>query len=180
MKIIRLALTAVLVGLSVGAFAHGDQAHGGAIAKNAAPAQREQTDWGIAADPKAARRVIRITMSDNMRFSPDTIRVKEGETVKFVVHNAGKVLHEMVLGTPKAIEAHAALMKKFPGMEHDEAHMAHVAPGKTGTIAWTFNRPGEFKFACLVAGHYEAGMTGRIQVGAAPDERSADAKPDRR
>jgi uncharacterized cupredoxin-like copper-binding protein len=44
--------------------------------------------------------------------------------------------------------------------------MAHVAPGRTGRIVWTFNRPGDFDFACLVAGHYQAGMVGRITVSA--------------
>ena len=48
-------------------------------------------------------------------------------------------------------------MVKFPNMEHDEPYMAHVAPGKTGEIVWTFNRAGDFDFACLIAGHYQAG-----------------------
>jgi uncharacterized cupredoxin-like copper-binding protein len=55
-------------------------------------------------------------------------------------------------------------MKKFPDMEHDEPWMAHVAAGQRGRIDWTFNRPGDFEFACLIAGHYEAGMRGRILV----------------
>ena len=36
--------------------------------------------------------------------------------------------------------------------------------GKTGQIVWTFNRAGQFEFACLIAGHYQAGMTGRFTV----------------
>jgi uncharacterized cupredoxin-like copper-binding protein len=55
-------------------------------------------------------------------------------------------------------------MIKFPTMEHDEPYMAHVAPGKTGEIIWTFNRAGQFEFACLIAGHYQAGMVGKIMV----------------
>jgi uncharacterized cupredoxin-like copper-binding protein len=39
-----------------------------------------------------------------------------------------------------------------------------VAPGKTGEIVWTFNRAGQFDFACLIAGHYQAGMIGKITV----------------
>jgi uncharacterized cupredoxin-like copper-binding protein len=124
----------------------------------------EQTDWGIGADPNAARRTIRVAASDDMRFTPAIIEVGEGETVRFVLRNAGKAQHEMVLGTRKELEAHAAMMRKYPGMEHDEPHMTHVAPGKEGSIAWTFNRAGEFHFACLVPGHHEAGMTGRIRV----------------
>ena len=69
-----------------------------------------------------------------------------------------------MLGTPQALGAHAELMKKYPGMEHDEAHMAHVAAGRQGEIVWTFNRVGEFAFACLIPGHFEAGMVGKILV----------------
>ena len=69
-----------------------------------------------------------------------------------------------VLGTKRELEAHAALMLKFPGMEHDEPYMAHVRPGQRGEIVWTFNRAGEYEFACLIAGHYQAGMFGRVTV----------------
>jgi uncharacterized cupredoxin-like copper-binding protein len=55
-------------------------------------------------------------------------------------------------------------MVKFPGMEHDEPYMAHVPAGKTGEIVWTFNRAGEFDFACLIPGHYQAGMVGKVRV----------------
>jgi len=102
-----------------------------------------------------------------MRFTPDRIQVKQGETVKISIRNEGQVMHEFVLGTKKELDNHAALMMKFPGMEHSEPYMAHVAPGKTGEITWTFNRPGDFDFACLIAGHYQAGMVGKVKVVAA-------------
>jgi uncharacterized cupredoxin-like copper-binding protein len=103
-------------------------------------------------------------MGDDMRFTPDRLEVRQGETVRFVLRNHGKLMHEFVIGTRKELDEHAALMIKFPGMEHDEPYMAHVAPGKTGEVIWNFNRPGEFDFACLIAGHYSAGMMGRIKV----------------
>ena len=103
-------------------------------------------------------------MSDDMRFAPQAINVKLGETVRLVAVNAGQVLHEIVIGTPAELQAHAEMMKKFPNMEHDEPYMAHVAAGKQGAIVWTFNRPGDFEFACLIAGHFEAGMRGTIRV----------------
>ena len=93
--------------------------------------------------------------------------MKQGETVKFVVRNDGRQMHEFVIGTKKENDAHAELMLKHPGMEHDEPYMAHVAPGKTGEIVWAFNRRGDFDFACLIAGHYQAGMVGKIKVTAA-------------
>ena len=103
-------------------------------------------------------------MTDNMRFTPSDVTVKRGETVKFVVHNDGRVLHEMVLGTKEAIAEHAELMKRFPEMEHADANMAHVKPGKAGEIIWQFTKPGDFEFACLQPGHFEAGMVGKVTV----------------
>ena len=73
-------------------------------------------------------------------------------------------MHEFVLGTMKELKEHADMMKKHPGMEHDEPYMAHVAPGKTETITWQFTKPGTFNFGCLIAGHFEAGMIGKLTV----------------
>jgi len=83
-----------------------------------------------------------------------------------VVKNSGKVMHEMVLGTMQELKEHAELMKKHPGMEHDEPYMAHVAPGKTERVVWQFTRLGEYYYGCLIPGHFEAGMIGRINVNA--------------
>jgi uncharacterized cupredoxin-like copper-binding protein len=154
----RVAAGAFLL-VATNAMAHGDQ-----HAKADGPVVREQKPWGIAAEPKAGLRTIHVSMNDQMRFVPDSISVKTGETVRLVVKNDGKLMHEFVIGTKKELDEHAALMKKFPNMEHDEPYMVHVAPGRTGEIVWTFNRPGDFDFGCLIAGHYEAGMVGRIRV----------------
>jgi uncharacterized cupredoxin-like copper-binding protein len=99
-----------------------------------------------------------------MRFTPADITVKQGETVKLVATNKGQVMHEMVLGTSEDLKKHAELMRKFPGMEHEEPHMAHVKPGASGEIVWQFTKPGEFQFACLIPGHFEAGMVGKVTV----------------
>ena len=129
-----------------------------------APVAREQKDWGIAGDAKAVRRTITLRMNDDMRFTPSHIEVREGDTVRLRAENRGKVLHEIVLGTQAELAQHAQMMQKFPGMEHDEPHMAHVRAGRRGDIVWHFNRPGSFDFACLIPGHYQAGMTGTITV----------------
>lgn len=156
---------------TTGAYAHGD-----AHPASGAPAVKEQKPWGIAADPVPGIRTIRISMNDAMRFEPASIAVKEGETVRLVVKNDGQLMHELVIGTKKELDAHAALMKKFPNMEHEEPYMVHVAPGKTGEIVWTFNRPGEFDFGCLIAGHYEAGMVGKIKVNGQAAERAVQSQ----
>jgi len=141
-------------------------AHGG---KSPAPqridyAKSGETPFGIAADPKRATRTIRVAMADSMRFTPSELKVRRGDTVRFVVTNKGQVMHEMVLGTMDELKTHAELMKKHPGMEHDEPHMAHVAPGKAGEMGWRFTRAGTYYFGCLVPGHFEAGMVGKVVV----------------
>ena len=129
-------LACSLLALTAPAFAHGDTHPAKTMV-----AKKEQKPWGIAGDAKAVGRTITISMADTMRFTPDRIEVRQGETLRLVMQNGGKVLHELVLGTKKELEEHAALMLKFPNMEHSEPYMAHVAPGKTGEIVWTFNKP---------------------------------------
>lgn len=99
-----------------------------------------------------------------MRFSPAVLNVKLGETIRFRLKNTGKTMHEMVIGTLPDLKEHAEVMKKFPDMEHEEPYMAHVKPGATEEIVWQFNRPGEFTYACLIPGHFEAGMIGKAIV----------------
>ncbi|MEO8103590.1 MAG: cupredoxin family protein [Betaproteobacteria bacterium] len=161
MKVFQSILIGTALSIAAsGALAHGDEDH----KKANAPVKKEQKEWGIAGDAKNVKRTIKLTMSDMMRFTPNRIEVKQGETVRISLNNTGKILHEMVIGTKKELDEHAALMVKFPNMEHDEPYMAHIPPGKTGAIIWTFNRPGDFDFACLIAGHYQAGMVGKITV----------------
>jgi uncharacterized cupredoxin-like copper-binding protein len=174
---IRFALslsTLALAAATSTTFAHGDEEH--TQPRRYDPAKVEATDFGQEGDPKKVTRTIQVDMADNMRFTPADVAVKRGETVKFVVRNDGKVLHEMVLGTKKAIAEHAALMKKFPEMEHADANMAHVKPGKAGEIVWQFTQAGEFQFACLQPGHFEAGMVGKVVVSAAAGGAMADGE----
>ena len=157
---LKLIAACALIHWTTAIFAHESTPH---KAKTTA-VLKEQKDWGIAGEAKSVKRTIILTMDDNMRFTPDAITIKQGETVRFVVSNQGKQLHEMVIGTQKALGAHAVLMVKFPTMEHNEPYMAHISSGKSQDLIWTFNRAGEFEFACLIAGHYQAGMVGKISV----------------
>lgn len=109
-------------------------------------------------------RTVHVDMTDNMRFTPAEISVKQGETIRFVVRNSGAVKHELVLGTAEVLREHYAMMSKLPGMEHADANMVSVAPGKTGEVIWHFTRAGKADFACLQPGHYDAGMKGRVNV----------------
>ena len=105
-----------------------------------------------------------VVMSDKMRYTPARLTVTQGETIRFRIKNSGQSMHEMVLGTMAELKEHAALMREHPHMEHEEPFMAHIAPGKTGTMVWQFTQPGEFHYGCMVPGHFEAGMVGRVRV----------------
>lgn len=145
----------------VAAHAHGER-HDGHM--KTGPVVKEQKSWGIAAEPREAQRTVEIRMTDDMKFSPSHLDVREGETLRLRAVNRGKVMHEIVIGTREELAEHAEMMKKHPNMEHDEPYMAHVSPGKRGDIVWTFNRAGDFEFACLIPGHFEAGMRGTVRV----------------
>ena len=164
---------AVTIGTNISAFA--DVGHGPAIGKPGTAAQ--------------ASRTIKIVMKDNL-YEPASISVKAGETVRFVVVNAGDFLHEFNLGTA-AMHAehqkHMAMMvehgmltatelldpaemdhSKMSGMSmedmtHDDPNSVLVEPGQTAELVWTFDQPVDLEFACNIPGHYEAGMAGPIE-----------------
>lgn len=166
-----MKLTSALAGLSIVIFssiasASGDHAGG----HNPAVA------IGIPGKPESVTRTITIDMWDSMRFTPATITVKHNETIKFIVRNRGKIAHEMVLGTEKELKEHYEVMKKNPGMEHADDNMVTVQPGKTGEIIWHFTKAGTVDFACLLPGHYEAGMKGTVKVDAKPGKRGSTTK----
>jgi len=160
MKTYTTVLAAALIAFAQSALSHGDAKHD----KAARPVSTEEKAFGREGDPKKISRTITVDMNDQMRFTPAELVIKQGETVRFHVKNSGQVMHEMVLGTMQDLKEHAQLMQKHPGMEHEEPYMAHVAPGKAETIVWQFTRPGEFHYGCLVPGHFEAGMIGRVRV----------------
>lgn len=165
-----LNLIAVLV-MSGHATAHSNESHpahtgsekGGKSGQHAEQ-RGHAAALGKPATVSTATRTIEVDMGDSMRFKPERIEITRGETIRFVVRNNGQVKHEMVLGTIAELKKHAALMAKFPEMEHDDPNAVAVEPGKTAEFAWTFTKAGSFDFACLVPGHFEAGMRGRILV----------------
>ena len=148
----------IAVACVLGAFANHVHAQGHA------GHQGHETAFGRKGDAKKVSRTIDVDMSDAMRFAPAELTIKQGETIRFRVKNSGKVMHEMVLGTMQDLKAHAEMMKKQPGMAHDESSMVHVAPGTTQTLVWQFTKAGEFHYGCLVPGHFEAGMVGKLTV----------------
>lgn len=140
--------------------AHADGQHS---AKTMDPAGHP-VEIGEPGNPSKVSRTIVVKMKDAMRFEPSTITVDRGATVRIVGRNVGKLRHELVLGTRQELRDHAALMRKFPGMEHDDPNQISVAPGASGELIWHFTRGGTFEFACLEPGHFEAGMIGTVEV----------------
>ena len=161
MRLSHLGMLALAVALGTGAAAHEPSAN---ARKNSKVVSTEEQTFGREGDPRKVSRTIRVDMNDAMRFSPSSLQVKRGETIRFEVSNSGKLMHEMVVGTMDALKQHSELMRKHPGMEHDEPYMAHVQPGKKETIVWQFTKPGEFYYGCLIPGHFEAGMIGKVVV----------------
>jgi uncharacterized cupredoxin-like copper-binding protein len=122
---------------------------------------------GAPGDPKKPSRTIRVSMreeGDKMQYEPAVIEVRKGEQIRFVLENDGLKNHEFVLATVKENRKHAELMKKYPDMEHEDPNAATVAPYVTTELLWRFTKRGEFEYACLIPGHYEAGMVGKIIV----------------
>jgi uncharacterized cupredoxin-like copper-binding protein len=141
--------------------AHGDERH---APQTHAENTGHAAAMGQPGDPAKATRTIEVRMSDAMRFTPASIKVGKGETIRFLVKNEGQIKHELVLGTLSELREHAELMRKFPEMEHDDPNAVTVEPGKTGELVWHFSKAGNFDFACLVPGHFEAGMRGTVTV----------------
>lgn len=119
---------------------------------------------GRAGDPAQVSRTVSVGMADAMRFAPATLVVARGETLRIIARNDGLVVHELVLGTASEIVRHREAMRRDPGMSHAAPYMAHVDPGASGEIVWQFSQSGKFEYACLLPGHYEAGMRGSITV----------------
>ena len=130
---------------------------------------------GVAAN---VTRAVNVEMTDDMRFHTSKISVKQGETIRFVAKNFGKVKHEMVLGTAKELKEHYEVMKKNPEMEHADENMVTVAPGKSGEIIWHFTKAGKVDFACLQPGHYDAGMKGMVNVASSKAQSKGDGHVD--
>ena len=150
-KIVTLLLLSLLPGLS---FAGGDHA-----AKHDEEKALSVGSPGHSAD---VSRTIEVEMDDNMRFSPSQITVKAGETIRFSVKNRGQLQHEFVIGNTTELKAHAQMMREMPDMQHHESNIVSLKGGQTGPLIWKFNQADRVDFACLIAGHWEAGMKGKI------------------
>jgi uncharacterized cupredoxin-like copper-binding protein len=156
--LINTTTTVALLALSTLAFAHGEHAGHGTPTPTA---------YGEPGDPaKPAREVIVIMkeVDGRMLFVPNVVSVAAGEQVRFRLRNEGVLAHEFLLGTPAEIEEHADLMKVMPDMVHEDPNSKRVEASVSADLLWRFTKVGEFDFACLIPGHREAGMIGKVVV----------------
>jgi len=165
---------ALLFGLSAGAAlaagSHGT-GHGHAMA------------FGQPGEPGKAVRTVEIVLLDT-EFNVPHLHVKDGETVRFVVRNAGELVHEFNIGTPGMHRSHQAEMAKMVErglidavsvrdrtadgghmpMKHDDPNSVLLEPGESAELTWTFKKVDGLEFACNLPGHYQVGMVGSIEV----------------
>lgn len=163
MKTLAVALLALLASGPVSAHgpAHGAAGHGehGEHGQEAA--------YGVPGDPSKASREVLVMMKEadgKMLFEPSRIEIRKGEQIRFRLVNAGELDHEFLIGTPAEIDEHADMMKAMPDMKHDDPNSKQVAAKAKSDLVWHFTKAGEFDFACLIPGHREAGMTGKLLV----------------
>jgi uncharacterized cupredoxin-like copper-binding protein len=109
-------------------------------------------------------RQIQVTMSDDMRLQPAQMQVTAGETIEFVVHNAGTIRHELFLGGEDDQSSHEMEMRQMGGMQHDEDNGIFVEPDQSKTLRHVFPEAGSVIAGCHEAGHYAAGMKADISV----------------
>ena len=122
---------------------------------------------GTPGDPKKPFRVIEMLAKetkDGMAYEPAKIVVEKDEQVKFIIKNVGELDHEFMLETFAANAKHAIEMQKNPEMEHDDPNGKRVVSKKQSELLWKFSKLGTYEYACLIPGHYEAGMKGTVEV----------------
>ncbi|MDQ1487755.1 MAG: hypothetical protein QOJ23_269 [Actinomycetota bacterium] len=124
---------------------------------------------GPAADKAGgvATRTVDVEMRD-VAYSPTSIPVQAGETVRFVFHNNGQAVHDAFLGDEAAQAEHEKEMRSESsgsgsggmggmGGGHGDAGIK-VEPGKTGELTHTFQKGQSVVIGCHEPGHYAAGM----------------------
>jgi len=112
----------------------------------------------------AATRTVVIDMDDKLRFAPERWEALEGEALRLVVINSGKVRHELVIGEQKELMEHAKRMRDAPQGHHHSDNAVSVEPGQAVVLRWSFKSPGTWGMAYFELGHFEVGMVGEIIV----------------
>jgi uncharacterized cupredoxin-like copper-binding protein len=143
---------------------------GAALVFGAATAYGHGADvkFGFPAKANAKARVVNVEMDEGadgkLSYSPNTVEVKRGETIHFVVVNKGKDTHDFFVGPEQLIDEHVEELKKDPNTDMDDPSWIRVKAGETGNLVWRFTVKGDFDYASVLPGQIEAGMHGSISV----------------
>jgi uncharacterized cupredoxin-like copper-binding protein len=157
----RASEYAYLVGIAVVAVAIGGAAL--LFARSDMGTARGMEMAATAADARPVSRTIQVSTTDTLRFTPDQVSVRAGETVAFEISNPGAVPHEFFLGPAAEQQAHEADMSGGAPM-HSEPGQVDVPAGKTVRLVHTFEQPGTVEYGCHIPGHYSAGMRGTLSI----------------
>ena len=129
-------------------------------------------------------RTIEIKMYDNY-YEPKEINIKKGETIKFIVYNNGKLVHEFNIATKEMHLKHQPEMMKMVekeillgdridikkmkelaktdhSMGHSHSNSVLLEPDQSAELIWKFNTDADLEAACNVPGHYDSGMIAKI------------------
>lgn len=143
---------------------------GSAIAQMPQMDMEQSFAFGRPGQAAEVTKTIHIEANDQMRLKFDSLDIKRGDVVKFIVKNAGQVPHEFAVGDEAFRREHQKEMKQqmagMAGMEHEDPNVVSLTPGETKTLIWRFDRLSTHNiiFACYVPGHYEAGMYHRHAI----------------
>ena len=141
---------------------------------------------GSKGDETDVTRVIKVVMYDNY-YEPSSFQIKEGETIKFEVENAGILVHEFNIankmmhmkhqpemikmaenGILLAFSIDKEKMKKMAKMDksmgHSHSNSVLLEPKQKGDIIWKFDNAVNIEVACNVPGHYQAGMIAKVNI----------------
>ena len=118
-----------------------------------------QSAVGMPAKPEQATKTIEVELLDTMRFKfSEEVKIKDGDIVKFVVTNKGRLPHEFSIGNQEEQDTHRQMMRNMPNMHHEDGNTVSLKPGETRILTWHFKGNDDVVFACNIPGHYEAGM----------------------
>ena len=98
---------------------------------------------------------------EHSRYDIGTLRVTEGTTVEFVVHNRDPIDHELIVGTADVHRAHSTGEERSHPPVPGEVS---VVPGQVASTFYEFTDAGSVVYACHLPGHVAFGMQGTIEI----------------
>ncbi|OGO21211.1 MAG: hypothetical protein A2Y54_04015 [Chloroflexi bacterium RBG_16_51_16] len=103
---------------------------------------------------------IKVSMTD-FTYNPNSFTVQAGKEIKLDIANNGAIVHNFLI-----MNAGSDIGQDFD--QEDEKNVywkIDLGPGQSTTTSFTAPpEPGEYLIVCSTAGHYIAGMIGKLHV----------------